>query len=542
MLFSASSYSDYCETASQTTVPASFELAQTKRKQFPDLENKTIRNISLLRYNVFDLDNPKENNAIYRWLNKLHIVTTEEAILEDLLFEQGSDYKEVSLTESERILRQRKYIYDASIRPVSVCNKYVDIEVATRDTWTITPGFSVSHSGGETSTKISLTESNLFGSGKFLSLSKEDDHERTEYKLRYKDPNISGTRRTTSFELSKNSDGERQFLEFALPFYSLDSKRAYGLSYQDEKRMDPIYVQKDKLYEISHEIKHYDLYYGVSKGYIDNKTNRWSYGISYHIDQLADTFSGIESSSERRLIYPWVEFSTLENNFEKIQNFRSIKRTEDINLGRTLHFRLGYSAQGVSGDDSRYIMNFASKNAFKNNNQLVTVAGKVKGYWNESTAKVEGLLAKFNAGYYHFLNHDWVVYGGVNANYLANPMVEQQLFLGGETGLRGYPVRFSEGTKNIVFSLEQRYYSDSYFLQLVRLGAAVYIDVGRSWDPQLTQSPENHGWYSSVGVGLRLAPSRVDANHIVHVDLATPLKEKNGLDDVQLIVKVKQTF
>jgi len=542
ILFTSNCVADYCETAPQTVAPSSFELAQISNKTFPALENKIIRQITVRRYNVFDPDNPEDDNAIFRWLNGLHVLSTEQTVVEDLLFKQGSRYQEVQLRESERILRHRKYLYDASIRPVAVCNNYVDIEVATRDTWTITPGFSVSHSGGETSTKLSLTESNLFGSGKLLSFSKANTDARTEYTLRYRDPNISGTRHTTSIELSDNSDGERQYITFSKPFYSLDSRKAYGFRYTNEQRLDPIYVQSDKLYEIDHKLNHYNFYYGTSGGYQDNKTTRWRYGVSYQTDQFKDSFSGIEQQRERRLFYPWLEYSTLANKFIKIQNYHSIKRTEDINLGRSLSLRLGYSPNILADDDSRIIVNFSSKNAYKKKHQLVALSGGINGFWNKTTAKAQGLHAKFNAGYFNFIDQDWVFYTGVKANYLANPLPEQQLFLGGETGLRGYPIRFSEGTKNLVFSFEQRYYSDSYLLRLVRIGAAAYLDVGRSWDPQLAQSPQNSGWYSSIGVGLRLTPSRVDANHIIHIDLATPLNDRSFVDSVQLIVKVKQSF
>jgi len=541
-LFAFNSYADYCTTTPQTSQPSSFELAQVKDKDFPDLDSKIIRHINIRRYNVFDPDNPKENNAIFRWLNGLHIISTEQTIAEDLLFVKGTAYRDVLLSESERILRQRKYIFDASIKPIAVCNKYVDIEVATRDTWTITPGFSVSRSGGETSTKVSLTESNLFGTGKLLSFSKANTNERTEYTLRYKDPNIAGTRRTTAVELSENSDGQRQLLTFSLPFYSLDSKKSYGFSYQNEQRLDPIYVQEDKIYEIKHKLRHYDLYFGKSQGYQNNKTKRWRYGLSYQIDRLSHSFTDDRQQTERRLIYPWVEYSSLANNFTKIQNYRSIKRTEDLNLGRSLHIKLGYSPHSLADDDSRFIFSFGSKNAFKHENQLVTASANIQGYWNKSAAKGQGILTKLNAGYYNFINEDWVFYTGVKVNHLINPLVEQQLFLGGETGIRGYPVRFSEGTKNIVLSFEQRYYSDSYWLQLVRVGAAAYLDVGRSWQPQQASSPRNNGWYSSIGIGLRLTPSRVDANHIIHIDLATPLNERDSLKKTQFLVKVKQSF
>lgn len=520
----------------------SFEQVRAVSKTLPGSQTKKIRQINLVRYNVFDPSNPKENNAVYRWLNGLHVITTEQTIKEDLLFQEGEAYNALLLTETERILRQRKYIYDAKVSPIHVCDKVVDIEVATRDTWTITPGFSVSHSGGETSTKLSVAESNLFGSGKHVSFSRAKTNQRTEYTLRYRDPNIAGTHRTTAIELSDNSDGERQYIKFALPFFSLDSKKSYGLSYHNEVKLDPIYAQEDKLYEIKHKIKHYNLYYGRSKGYRKDRTRRWRYGISYLSEQLSHAASPESLRQHRDLFYPWVEFSTVENHFIKIQNFHSIKRTEDINLGRTMHLKLGYSPRSLSDDDGRYIIDFASTNAFRQNKDLFTIGGKINGNWNDITNKAEGLLAKFNASYYRFIDEDWVFFAGVKAHHLANPMVEQQLFLGGETGLRGYPVRFNEGTKNIVLSLEQRYYSESYWFQLVRVGAAAYFDLGRSWEPQLPQTELHNGWHANIGIGLRLTPSRVDANHIIHIDVASPLNADSSIDKMQVIVKVKQSF
>jgi len=536
------SYAASCEITPTIAAPASFEMAQANTVEFDNLANKTIRKIYLRRYNVFNPQNPEEDIALFRWLNGLHVLSTEQTIVDDLLFKPGHRFKEVELAESERILRQRKYLYDAKITPISVCDDYVDVAVATRDTWTITPGFSVSHSGGETNTRLSLAESNLFGTGKLLSISKASTNARTEYTLRYRDPNISGTRHTTSLELSDNSDGERQYLTFSMPFYSLDSRQSYGMSYQNEQRLDPIYVQKDKLFEIDHKLSHYNFYYGTSRGYVDNKTTRWRYGLSYLSDKFRDNFNDELHQHQRRLIYPWIEFSSLANKFTTIQNYHSIKRTEDINLGRSLHLKLGFSPKSLADDDSRYIIDFASKNAYRKQHQLFTMSGKIRGYWNKKTSKAQGLLTTVSANYYNFIDQDWVFFSGVKANNLTNPLVEQQLFLGGETGLRGYPIRFSEGTKNIVFSFEQRYYSDSYLLRLVRFGAAAYVDIGRSWQPQLSQSPRNNGWYSSVGIGLRLTPSRVDANHVIHIDLATPLNDRDHIDSIQFIVKVKQSF
>ena len=132
--------------------------------------------------------------------------------------------------------------------------------------------------------------------------------------------------------------------------------------------------------------------------------------------------------------------------------------------------------------------------------------------------------------------------------------LENQLFLGGDTGLRGYPVRYQMGDKNTVFSIEQRYYSDLYWWKLIRVGAAAYVDIGRNWGeetplltidvlPDRTIDPlvENK-WLSNVGFGLRLTPSRADANHVIHMDVAFPLQQADNLDHVRFMIQVKDSF
>ena len=75
-------------------------------------EEVTIGRIVLEREDVFDLSNPKENNWFYRLLNKLHIITKERVIENQLLFEPGQPYKKRLIEETERILRRNTYLYE----------------------------------------------------------------------------------------------------------------------------------------------------------------------------------------------------------------------------------------------------------------------------------------------------------------------------------------------------------------------------------------------------------------------------------------------
>ena len=54
--------------------------------------------------------------------------------------------------------------------PIAYDGKTVDLEVRTRDTWTLNPGINFSRQGGENSSSIELEEKNLLGNGQGLVL------------------------------------------------------------------------------------------------------------------------------------------------------------------------------------------------------------------------------------------------------------------------------------------------------------------------------------------------------------------------------------
>ena len=53
----------------------------------------TIREINLTVDNVFDPSNPKEDKALYRWANKVHVRTHDPVIESALLFGVGDRTK-----------------------------------------------------------------------------------------------------------------------------------------------------------------------------------------------------------------------------------------------------------------------------------------------------------------------------------------------------------------------------------------------------------------------------------------------------------------
>ena len=89
---------------------------------------------------VFDAGDPREDRRLFRFANRLHRATRDEVIRNQLLFRPGDRYSHRLLEESERLLRQDRYLYDVTIRPVRYDAGRVDVEVITRDVWTLNVG------------------------------------------------------------------------------------------------------------------------------------------------------------------------------------------------------------------------------------------------------------------------------------------------------------------------------------------------------------------------------------------------------------------
>jgi hemolysin activation/secretion protein len=118
---------------------------------------------------------------------------------------------------------------------------------------------------------------------------------------------------------------------------------------------------------------------------------------------------------------------------------------------------------------------------------------------------------------------------------------EEQLLLGGDNGLRGYPLRYQAGDAIALFTLEQRFYTDWQPLKLVNVGAAVFFDAGRAWG-QDPYAAAPSGWLKDVGLGLRLGSARSGLGNVLHIDLAFPLDRSSDIDSMQLLIETRRSF
>ncbi|MFT4797766.1 MAG: hypothetical protein ACI9W1_001187, partial [Candidatus Azotimanducaceae bacterium] len=303
------------------------------RSNLVDLKDKKIKHVYITRLPIFDENNEEENNWLYRWANRFHTLTREDHIRELLLFNQDDDYTAREAQESARILRNLGHLYDANIHRVSTCEDTVDLEVVTRDVWSLTLDASIARSGGENDYRFGIGESNWRGTGQKLSVFTEEDEERQSTSISFQDPNVRGSRIRTSLLIQDSNDGDLYGARVFLPFYALDTRRAWGVSANQTERIDTQYFRGEDITEVRHEIEDLSVSYGFSKGLVDGKARRLSVGYRYRnevFEPTGDFPSPTTLPISKELSYPFVNLEIVEDNYTTAFNLDQINRTEDL--------------------------------------------------------------------------------------------------------------------------------------------------------------------------------------------------------------------
>ena len=277
-----------------------------------------VGEVVLDRSDVFDLSNPEEDRWLYRAANRLHIDTRASTIREQLLFHSGDAYDKRLVEESERILRQNKYLYDANISATRVANGKVDLVVATRDVWSLSPELSISRSGGETRSRIGLEETNLLGRGQMLRVLRDNDIERDENVIEFADRHFGNGWVSLTALYSENSDGERSLLSVTRPFYALDTRRAAGANLLADDKRSKLYQFGETAAEYRHKRDYAYLYGGWSKGIRNGRVWRWTAGVVHDENRFSDSpLQALPSvvPADRKLVYPFVGLELVEDGF-----------------------------------------------------------------------------------------------------------------------------------------------------------------------------------------------------------------------------------
>ena len=521
------------------------EATPTRLPSFSELEAEgaTIGEIRVVTQDIFDTTDPKEDKLLFRWANALHIQTRPDVIQRALLFKSGERLSVRLIDETERLLRSNRYLYDVQFRPVAYHDGVVDIEVATRDTWSLDPGASAGRSGGANSSGIHLKEHNLLGTGTSVSFGHSKNVDRSSNEFQFSNDRAFGTWTSLSYSHASNSDGRRDAAAIVRPFYALDSRWTAGITASKDDRLDAVYNAGNIVSQYRHRQDRGEAFAGWSPGLVDGWVQRFSLGLSAQKDAYASEPGLVAPArlpTDEKLVAPFVRYSLIEDRYDRELNRNLIGRPEFFALGFASTVQLGWASPRAGSSHEALLYSGSVSRGFEPWPEHTLIAsGTIVGQFNDGRVRRQRIGAQ--AQYYLPQNKRWLFYASAAGDMLTHPDPADALLLGGDSGLRGYPLRYQSGTRRALFTVEERFYTDLYVWRLFRVGGAAFFDVGRAWGGE-NANTVNPGWLSNAGVGLRIVSARAAFSNVLHLDIAFPLNAAPDVKRLQFLVKTKTSF
>jgi hypothetical protein len=318
------------------------------------VEGKIIRNINIVTLDPFgysDIDttiNPK--NWAERTGNRLHLKSKKLAIQNLLLFKKNTAYTDLSIKESERIIRAQKFVTRVTITVAlpEPQSDSVDVYIRVLDSWSSIPKISVSAA----KTSLGLKERNFFGLGHqfdYIYTHRSSDGKNAN-DLAYTVPNIKNTFVKTVFKYQNDLDNYYvKSITIERPFYSPLAEWACGIYLDQQYRKDTVQGTDLSYVEQNFKFSSHDFWIGkafqIFKGNTikERTTNLIVSGRFLNINYLESPnkeYDPIDFYSGEKLVLSGIGINT-----RQFVQDRYIFRNgiiEDVPIGRIYGITFGY--------------------------------------------------------------------------------------------------------------------------------------------------------------------------------------------------------
>ena len=456
-----------------------------------ELEQRGAR-IGTIEIQVDDVfENTTHLAAPYRIANDLHISTHDATVQQQLLFHTGDVYNRRVLDETARMLRAQRYLNEATVEPVryNEADNTVDVLVRVHDVWTLSPGLSFGRKGGENSTRVKFEDTNFLGLGKQLSLARSSNVDRTAWELGYVDPNVFGSWWKLSADYSSLSDGSESVCRSNVR--SMPWIRAGAQDFPPATRPPMSRATRSATSSSGCRCRS-----ASSRSAAASPKDCTTAGPRATSAASATTPANSRRCrdqplasipADRVVAYPWVGFEVLEDQYVSTRNLDQIGRTEDLYLGLSARLEAGFAATALGSTHDGAILNGKLQAGADLGHEQYLIHSLGFGTRVEGDALANASL-DWSSRYYLRQSVHRVFFASVSGTVTSHRDPEEQLLLGGDNGLRGYPLRYQAGDASALVTLEQRFYTDWQPLKLFNVGAAVFFDAGRTWG-QRRRSP-----------------------------------------------------
>src|SRR5664279_400543 len=237
------------------------------QKPYSSFQGKIIRKIDIVTLDPFGYSvnvsaEPKQNRLIKAG-NSLHIKTQTVAIKNLLLIHKNEPFNSFYVKESERLIRNQKFVHDVYFYVASSSPKSdsVDIIIRELDNWSIDGEAIIS----TTHAKVGLSDKNFLGTGdEFQNIySRNISTGISKFGTNYFIPNIMTTYINSNLHYEVDGYGNmRRSLAIDRPFYSPYAKWAGGISFSTQVKRDSLPVMIPLIVPVNLKYKTQDFWAG----------------------------------------------------------------------------------------------------------------------------------------------------------------------------------------------------------------------------------------------------------------------------------------
>jgi len=475
---------------------------------------RRIEQISIVRKNIFDPALKEERHGFASVINTLHILTDEDVVRRELLYQEGGLLDEFLLAETERNLRAFGFIGEVDTRVQPVGDSAAIITVTTQDKWTIDLLPAYKQEGGVRTYRFTLKDDNLLGNGQSLSLSYDYNSGRPSphgTEVVFRERRTFGSRVESSFRYRNSWEAHVGSMGLERRYYSDRANWAGGLFVEFGDRRF-VYYQDGQIareQETSHELQ---------QGWVSTSFGEetlWRPTLSYTRSR-----SGLPDPR----VFDNLDLLTagvtlLHRSFVEGRFLNSFGRVEDVPLGFSAGVTAGKNFWRRSGLSPDYTVSVFGR-------QATMFGPRVYLGWEGSvTSYLGGAIdheTTLNLLLLHHLKvstlQTLVAWVTATAGFGWSP--SRQILLGSSSGLRGFGEFDIAGDRRITYGLEHRLFSDVDIF-IFRLGAAAFLDGGTAWFGEAP--PAKQRFHHSAGLGLRIENTKLQGTGLIRIDVAMNL-------------------
>jgi hypothetical protein len=500
------------------------------------------------RIHVVTLDVFGPSEGFLRWFNVFHVTTREGSIRNELMFAEGTTWDQRRADESARRLRDPVSTSLVAIVPVVGAEGTVDVLVVTRDVWSLRMNSNYEFQEKQiTLLAVALSENNLFGRRKLLAATFRMDQGSYTIGPLYIDKNMFGRhldlrgRGGPVFNRqSRELEGSESTVELGRPLWSLDTEWGAGIAWSHRYAIERSFVgtalrtydapetPEDDLLPYEYQQRKLALSATVVRGFGDAIEHqvRAGYQLTVVRPTLLDDFpadpvlresfiTNVMPRSERisALFAGWKIFEPRYRNYQNLQTF---ELAEDTRLGPEAEVTVSTALRPL-GSEASFVR--------LSGNAAWTGSWGGDGLWRASvaaTTRLEDGEAIDNVAEAVLR----LATPSIELGRLASQLKLATLFndtqnefytVGGDNGLRGYPIGFFQGDRRALWQTELR--SRPVPVLFTRVGLLLFHDVGGA-----AASFRSMKLHHDAGIGLRALVPQLNPD-VFRFDLAVALDD-----------------